>query len=343
MLIRLPIDIKSLYLNIKNDNESGHTATVATPLKQYNSYHEELLPILDIEENINPISRDELVSSILMKSRAEAKIIKVCVFDKIMVNGIHLVNNPSFCIYVREETAPTNVHFGRQKVHYPVTFKYSDAEIDINNKIVMKMISETLHGYAFIIEAFEYDTDSRTLNFDATIVGTNGIPYSKVFINRRGAGNKFRASFTEDSDVYDTEIIAMREKLGYEAVTPDNFFEVQGNNKEIALGLVRNHIEMMGGEQIRNFYEDYPYALYEYGYIKDGVKQYAIVTHTSTTIKYFHLSINRIRFCSDFENQVRIYLVTDVNGDAKIHQYTINELNEMSKSINSISYQDTEA
>ena len=55
MIIRLPIDIKSLYLNIKNDNESGHTATVATPLKQYGSVHEELLPIFDI-----PAARERL-------------------------------------------------------------------------------------------------------------------------------------------------------------------------------------------------------------------------------------------------------------------------------------------
>ena len=33
-VIRLPIDTKSLYFNIKNDNKTGHTATVATPLKQ---------------------------------------------------------------------------------------------------------------------------------------------------------------------------------------------------------------------------------------------------------------------------------------------------------------------
>ena len=33
-IIRLPIDTKSLYFNIKNDNKTGHTATVATPLKQ---------------------------------------------------------------------------------------------------------------------------------------------------------------------------------------------------------------------------------------------------------------------------------------------------------------------
>ena len=41
-IIRLPIDTKSLYFNIKNDNETGHTATVATPLKQGASLHTEL-------------------------------------------------------------------------------------------------------------------------------------------------------------------------------------------------------------------------------------------------------------------------------------------------------------
>ena len=33
-VLRLAIDTKSLYFNIKNDNQTGHTATVATPLKQ---------------------------------------------------------------------------------------------------------------------------------------------------------------------------------------------------------------------------------------------------------------------------------------------------------------------
>ena len=150
MTIRLPLDIKSLYLNIKNDNESGHTATVATPLKQYGAAHEELMPIFDIPDNINVISKEDLITSILSKSRAEARIVKVCVFDKISVNGILLNGVSSFCIYVREETAPTNVHCGRQKIHYPTTLKFSDSEVEINNKQVMKAISEALNDYAFI-------------------------------------------------------------------------------------------------------------------------------------------------------------------------------------------------
>ena len=39
--IRLPIDLKSLYYNIFNDNEKGHTCTVATPLKQGKSVNTE--------------------------------------------------------------------------------------------------------------------------------------------------------------------------------------------------------------------------------------------------------------------------------------------------------------
>ena len=163
MIVRLPIDIKSLYLNIKNDNESGHTATVATPLKQYGSVNNQLMPIFNIPTNLNQISKESLISEILAKSRADAAIVKVCVFDNISVNGIMIENIPSFCIYVREETATTNVHYGRQKIHYPITLKYCDSEVEINNKTVMKAISEVLNNYAFIIEAFEYNTETKVL------------------------------------------------------------------------------------------------------------------------------------------------------------------------------------
>ena len=41
----LPIDKKSLFLNIFNDNEYGHTATVSTPIKQGNSTNKKLAQI----------------------------------------------------------------------------------------------------------------------------------------------------------------------------------------------------------------------------------------------------------------------------------------------------------
>ena len=125
MIIRLPIDIKSLYLNIKNDNESGHTATVATPIIQYGGINEALIKVYDIPENINSYSKEGIISELLVKSRTEARIDKVFVFNKLSVNGERIENSCSFAMYVREETKEGYVHCGRKKLHYPTTLQYS--------------------------------------------------------------------------------------------------------------------------------------------------------------------------------------------------------------------------
>ena len=339
-IIRLPIDVKSLYFNIKNDNKTGHTATVATPLKQGASVREGLSRIMEIPENINSFSREELISKILAKSRAQAKIVGLYVFDRLSVNGVELDEYVSFCMYIREETDPQNVHYGRQKIHYPSSLRFEDNHITIDNRQVLRAVSEHLHNYAFLIEAFEYDTDSRILNFDATIVGEPNIPYSKVFINRRGVGNKFTSHFTEVSDIYDTEIISLREKYGYDAVTPENFNEIIAENTAIAHSLTINFLKSSSAENIRVLKEEYPYALYDVQYTENGVRKYVIVKQTATKSKYFNLPLSKIQFCNDFSNQTLLLLVTDINGVPQIHKYSINELNRLNKSINSITYED---
>ena len=339
-VIRLPIDVKSLFFNIKNDNKTGHTATVATPLKQGASVREELSRIMEIPENINSFSREELISKILAKSRAQAKIVGLFVFDKISVNGVPLDEVNSFCMYIRKETDPGNVHFGRQKIHYPSSLVFEDNYVTINNKSIMKSVSAFLRGYAFLIEAFEYDTDTGILNFDATIVGENDIPYSKVFINRRGVGNKFTSHFTEISDIYDMEIIALREKHGYDVVTPENFNEIISANTAIAHSLAIDYLTSTGAENIRVLKEEYPYALYDIQYTENGVRKYAIVKQTATKSKYFSLPLSKIQFCNDFSNQALLLLVTDVNGTPQIYRYMIDDLNRLNKSINSITYED---
>lgn len=337
-VIRLPIDIKSLYFNIKNDNESGHTATVATPLKQGASIHTELAKIRNIPENINAFSKDKLIGQILSKSRAAAKITDVLVFDKISVNGIRVNCEESFCIYIREETDPKNVHCGRQKVHYPPSLKYSDSDIEINNRKVVDAISETLFGYAYIVEAFEYDSDSKTLNFDALIVGENGIPYSKVFLNKKGVGNKFSSVFNEFADTYDFEIIALREHLGYDKVGPDNYMEVVNSNKRLAMSAVEESLKIAGFKAVRKMTEEYPYSLYDIEYEENREKKYVIVRFTSTKIDIFTLPYNKIKFCNDYNGAVKVALVTDVNGVCNVSWFSANDLNSMKKSINSIVY-----
>lgn len=340
MKIRLPIDIKSLYFNIKNDNQTGHTATVATPIIQGKSVHRDLERIKEIEENINRNSREELIAQILSKSRAEATITNVFVFDKLSVNGVKIDLDCSFCMYIREETSRSNVHFGRQKLHYPPSLKYSDTEIEIDNKRVVKKLSEQLCDYAFIIEAFEYDTDTKILNFDAAIVGENNIPYSKVFLNKRGVGNKFVSSFNEYADIYDSEIIALREHLGYDKVDTNNFVEVLQNNKELAIRTILN--ELRDCDNIRIFSNEYPYSLYDIEYSKDGKKNYIIVRFTSTKVQYFSLPINKIKFCNDFSEYVKVALLVNINESPKLSIYSVEDLNNMSKAINSITYTNLE-
>lgn len=339
MIIRLPIDIKSLYMNIKNDNKSGHTATVATPLKQGSSVHEKLSHILEIPELSDQITREELVTLILSKSRAEAIIPNVYVFDKIRVNGIELSDVPAFCMYIREETGKDNVHCGRQKVHYPPSLNYEDENVLINNKKVMEAISVALHDYAFIIEAFEYDTVTGILNFDALVVGENGIPYSKVFLNKRGTGNKFSAAFTESTDNYDTEIIALREHLGYENVTPDNYHDIHELNRLKAIQIVADCLTHDKKGEIRHLSADYPYSLYDLELKNNEQKDYVIIRHTATNLTYFSLPYGKIRFLMDYKANVRLALVKDIVGEPTVEWYSSDEINVMNKSINSVVYQ----
>ncbi len=337
-IIRLPIDTKSLYFNIKNDNEHGHTATVATPLKQGASIHEELSKIITIPENINEYCRDALVSQILSKSRAEAIIPNVFVFDKIKVNGEEITCDASFCIYVREETSLSNVHCGRQKVHYPPSLKYSDTEIEINNRSVVRAISSYLKDYAFIVEAFEYDTETSFLNFDVSIIGENNMPYSKVFLNKKGVGNKFSSVFNEFADTYDAEIISLREHLGYEKVNPDNYMDIVNGNKAAALKCVAETLLDCGFTKVRLLNEEYPYSIYDIDYEDKGKKNYVIVRFTSTKTKFFSLPYNKIKLCNDFTDSTHIALVIDINGKPEICWYNMQDLNGMNKMINSITY-----
>ena len=237
MLIRLPIDTKSLYFNIKNDNISGHTATVASPLKKTNGEFK-LDDILKIKsKEIDVDTKKEMIALLVKHSKSKVLIRQVYAFDKISVNGNLIDTDCSFGCYIKEEIDETKVQFGRLKLHYPSKFIYEDQDLNINNRIIFKKISEKLHNYAFIVRAFEYDTETKVLNFDSLIVGENNIPYSKVFINEKGAGNKFNSIFNENADDYDREIIALRKKYG-EDVNPYNYLDYFKQMKESAFDII---------------------------------------------------------------------------------------------------------
>ena len=49
-----------------------------------------------------------------------------------------------------------------------------------------------------------------------------------------------------------------------------------------------------------------------------------------------------VMFCNDFSKIAKVMLVTDIEGIPKIYSFSISELNQMSKIINSIGYRKSE-
>ena len=334
-IIKLPIDTKSLYFNIKNDNLNGHTATVASPLRKTLG-NQKLVDILKInEKEIDINTKKELISLLVKHSKTKVLIKNVFVFDKLSVNGKNLDTKYCFGCYVKEEIDDSKVQFGRLKLHYPSKFIYEDYDMVINNKMVYKSISDKLNNYAFIIRSFEYDTDKKILNFDALIVGENDIPYSKVFINEKGVGSKFNHIFNENADDYDREIIALRKQYGIE-VNPYNYLDYFKKLREKASDLISNYLN----KKIENISIQFPYSLFDFCYDENGVKKYGILRVTATKNKYFNISFIQQLFLMNNSDESCVYLVYDIFDNPSINVYKYEDLSNLSMNINSIKYEE---
>ena len=334
-MIRLPLDTKSLYFNIKNDNATGHTATVATPLKKVRQ-NDRLNDIYLIDSNkIDLNNKIELVEMLIKHSKTKVKITDLFVFNNLSVNGKYLDTNCSFGCYIKEEIDDTKIQYGRLKLHYPSKLIYSDDELNINNKIVYKAISEKLNHCAFIIKTLEFDEVNRVLNFDALIVGENNIPYSKVFINEKGAGNKFNKIFNENADDYDREILYLRKKFG-DIVNPSNYLDYFQIMKCEAIKVIERKIN----KKLDLISFDYPYSLFDFCYYEKNIKKYGILRVTSTNNVYFNLSLMQQSFMFNNIDDVNVFLVSNVLDDPQLHIINYDRILGMSRTINSIKYEE---
>lgn len=335
-IIRLPIDTKSLYFNIKNDNLSGHTATVASPLKKTAGVNEKLEDIMLItEKQIDISSNNSLISLLVKHSKTKVLIKNVFIFDKLSVNGKMINCDCAFGCYVKEEIDETKIQFGRLKLHYPPKFIYEDEKLNINNKLVYKEISKTLGDYAFIVTAFEYNYDTQILNFDALIVGENGIPYSKVFINEKGVGNKFNIIFNENADDYDREIISLRKKYG-EEVNPYNYLDYFRKMREEAIPIVELYLK----EKIEMVSFKFPYSIFDFFYYENGIKKYGILRITATKTTYFNISIIQQIFMMNNQDDVNVFLIKNIFESPELVVINYNLMSEMTMNINSIKYEE---
>ncbi len=336
--IVLPLDTKSFYYNIKNDNISGHTATVSTPIKQGNSVNEDMVQVYKIPMQIDFQTRPELINEMIKNSRSKIKVTNVFVFKKIYVNGKEINTEKSFCFYIKEEIDPSKYQFGRLKLHYPMSLKYEDTDLDIDNKNVINKISEFLHGYAFIVNAFEYDLDRDYLDFKITIVGENSIPYSKVFTNNKGVGNKYTNIFNEYADSYDMEIISLKKYYSkYDTIVDqNNYREMILKNDNLANDIIEFKLKEKKYSNIKNLSSDFSYSLYDLSYESDGIVKYIMKFNTCTEKIYFNISSKKLKFLNDFSEDTSIVLITNILEKPKMHIFNIDDIKKFSKSINSM-------
>ena len=332
--IMLPIDTKSLYYNILNDNLNGHTCTVATPIKQGNSLNIFLNEVYKIPKQIDFEKSSALIKDLTKNSKSSVRINNVFVFDKIKINGAKIDLDCCYCFYVKEEIDKNRAQFGRIKLHYPLNL--INDEFNINNRKVINKISEYFHGYAFLVEGFEYNFEDDSLNFVVLLIGYNNIPYSKVFINNKGVGSKYNKAIKNYFDVYDTEIISLRKKFGYD-ISVESFPQYIEKGKSEAKEIVKKHLLNVGFEKIEDASEDYPYSLYDFRIKSNENIIYCIVEFTFTKCKYFSLSYYQNNFVNSFNN-VLIALVTDVCGTNKVSIIERKELKEFSVGIDSVRF-----
>lgn len=332
----LPIDKKSLFLNIFNDNEYGHTATVSTPIKQGNSTNEKLAQIFKVPKQIDFNAKPLLVDELIKNSKSKIKINNVFLFDKIAVNG-ELIETGKilYCMYIKEEVDSSKAQYGRIKLHYPLGLKYEDSDIDIDNKYVINLISKKVFNYAFIVNSFEYNFDNDILNFNITIIGENKIPYSKVFINNKGTGNKFNSIFNEFAESYDMEIISLRQKFGQE-IGPDNYLEYMEIAKDKAMAEAELYARKKYKNDVTNISLLYPYSLYDFECREGYNTKYYLVFYTTSNNEYFNISSKKLKFINDFKNNVEILVMTNILNGPKISKYNVEQILTFSKSINSV-------
>lgn len=329
--IYLPIDTKSLYCNIKNDNKAGHTCTVATPIKQGGSINEDLMKIYEIPKKIN-LDLDCGINDYLNKSSKSTTIIEaVFLFDKITINGISVHTDDNFCIFIKKEIDPNKKQYGRLKLHYPTSIVYN-GRYSFNNKKIISEISKVLNNYAFIVRGFEYSLENDILNFDADVIGYNDIPYSKVFINNKGVGNKHSSNYIDIYENYDYEIIGLREHFSNVEVNTNNYFDYYHESKIESLKIVADFLKIKP-----DFLSvDYPYSFYDMAYYDKKIKKYIMVFFSTTKEVYFNLSMKQWSFMNSFKNDLKIYNVVNLYNDYKILTYKFEDLSKLNRNISTV-------
>lgn len=328
---KFPIDTKSFFVGITNDVGGGHTATVSTNLKQGVTTKKELEFFLALKNEIAIEGNDVLINVCTSKSKSLVKIIKCLFFKEIYVNGEKLNCDKEFGIYLKEEINPDAIQYGRIKLHYPLTFSYSDYEHEIDNRDIVLAIKKQIGGYAYIVNSFELYFNSARIDIDATIIGEDEIPYSKVFVDQKGVGNKFNKLFSEQSDSYDYEIMAVKRYVS-DCITPKDYTEMLSSFEETSTKIAEQYLMSKGYQNINNILSKYPYSPVDMECYLNNMKYYIIIKTTATNIDYFFLSKYEWQLINNKPKTCKVLLVKKVCSDGPtLVEFDLEKINSMSR------------
>lgn len=332
------IDEKSLFIGVKNDYSIGQTATVHTPLNQ--SKHEEKWhnDIYDfIKKGADRVQVMELPDVLKDKclpkttSNASGKIVNFFVFSNFALDGVPFDVNYSFAMYVKEETDEyitqrtgktiKNPHFGRQKLHYPISFAHISDGFNIDNKQVLNKILEVNGGFAYVVNGFDYDTDQNTLNFKTTMIGPEGVLLSNVFRRKKGVGVKLLVdgvSLDKSKVVYTTEYDLTDEEKNKFVETLIKIQNSSRSNGKKGEEFVFNNLDkILKKEPTEKLHisEKYPQSPYDIECVLDGEKIFIEVKSTGKGKKSFYMSKGERKFMKKYEDHYLLVLVTNVKSD----------------------------
>lgn len=353
MKLRFRIDEKSLFYGLYNDYERGQTATVSTPINQSldpAKWRNDIIALYNsgLSADVSGLP-SELVKRCLRKttSQANSKIIHFFNFSTILVDGVKIDCDSEFALYVKEEIDEfitnkkgdrvRNTHLGRQKLHYPISLRFTESGFNINNDSVLNTILKNNGGFAFFVREMECDTNNKSINFITTIVGLEGTPLSSVFKIQKGIGSKtiignpdFDGSQLSPEDY--KEIMDMAKGDG---LNPNNIDFKKLNEAREANGakgekfVFDNILNIIDSyiTDVEHVSQKFPTAPYDIEYIQNGVKKYIEVKATSGTKKVFYMSAAERMFMLSNKDNYTLILITKVNENVpKVDVYTCNQI-----------------
>ena len=334
-----------MFYGIINDFERGQTATVHTPLNQSKDPKKWHLDIFELtKHNLETKKIPEMLKRKCLSnttSQAQSKLNYLFEFKNLLLDGQPLNTSFSFCMYIKEETdkfiktrtgkLEKNTHFGRQKLHYPISLNYKNEGFNIDNKEVLNDILKQNGGFAFVVRGFEYSINNKTLNFITTMVGPQNILLSNVFKRAKGTGRKLLLS---EIDVNDFDLINETYYVGIKEKQTDiqTFFEkankTKSENGKLGEEIILKQLSQQKGvSEIYHTSLEYPTSPYDIEYYDGNIKKYVEVKATQGNKKVFNMSSGEIKFMNRYKDDYILFLITNVKDKIpNIYMFTCDKI-----------------